>query len=193
MAAPGHPQPTTQAEFLALLASANISSSVAATIADNYINPPTKYGSVTQGWVKLTADACVICPSAFLSQTYTVTGKAPPTTWEYEFMGPRGLSPHAGELPYVFGPYFAAAVCGPHSIENLCPSPYNATLSKDMMAAWREYAWGASPWPDHTQNMAYRKFGDGDEVTAHNMRGAQCGALVDSLSFEQMMSVCFGL
>ena len=191
MFAPGHPQPTTQAEFLALLAAANISSSVAATVADSYIDPPTKYGSITQGWVKLTADVCVICPSAFLSQTYTVTGTPPPATWEYEFMGPKGLAPHAGELAYVFGPYFAASVCGPP--ENLCPSPFNASLSKDMMTAWREYAHGASPWPEHSQHLAYRKFGLGDEVTESNMRGAQCAALAAELTFLQMTSVCFGL
>ena len=64
---------------------------------------------------------------------------------------------------------------------------------KDMMTAWREYAHGASPWPEHSQHFAYRKFGLGDEVTESNMRGAQCAALAAELTFLQMTNVCFGL
>ena len=190
MAAPGHPQPTTPAEFLALLTFANISSSVATAVMNQYIDPPTKFGSIQQGWVKLTADVCVICPSALLSTTYGKTGAA---VWEYEFMGPGGLSPHGGELPYVFGPSFAAATCGPHAVENLCQSPFNTTLSKDMMEAWRVFAYGESPFPEHSVNKAFRKFGDGTEVSAFDMRGAQCAALAENLSFLQQVLVCVGL
>jgi para-nitrobenzyl esterase len=196
-AAPGHPQPTTPAQFLALLMFANLSSSVATTVMNSYIDPPTKFGSVQQGWVKLTADVCVICPSAFLSTTYGKTGaigtSTPPAVWEYEFAGPGGLSPHAGELPYVFGPGFAELVCGPHAVENLCPSPFNNTLSRHMMAAWRAYAYGDSPWLAHSENKAYRFFGDGTEVTGFDMRGAQCAALAKNLSFMQQVSLCIGL
>ena len=191
MAAPGHPQPTTSAEFLTLLTFANISSSMATKVMNQYIDPPTKYGSIQQGWVKLTADVCVICPSALLSTTY---GKVPGVAvWEYEFLGPGGLSPHGGELPYVFGPSFAKATCGPNAVESLCQSPFNNTLSKDMMEVWRVYAYGESPFPKHSVNKTFRQFGDGKEVSEFDMRGEQCAALAENLSFLQQVLVCVGL
>ena len=48
----------------------------------------------------------------------------------------------------------------------------NNTLSRDMMAAGLTFAYGDSPWPEHSDNKVHRKFGDGTEVTAFDMRAA---------------------
>ena len=190
------PQPATPQAFVDLVDKVvNMTAAAAQAIADQYIAPPSKYGNVTQGWWKLTADLCVICPSAALADLFPAAKQAP-TTWQYDFDGPRGLAPHTGELPYVFGPDSLPSFCGPGMGKaDACRSPYNATLGADVMAAWRAFAWGQSPgWPDRAPGAgrkAYRTLGDGGEATVPgDLRGAECAVLAANLNPAQWSMLC---
>lgn len=175
----GKSLPSTVAEFTALLAKYEPFASSPALRQEAtamYTSPPTRYGTVADAWVKLNADVCVICPTNALAKI--LVGDDVPV-YQYDFNGPGGLAPHAGELPYVFGQPFAGAPAA----KPIMPSPLDAALVTIVQDYWRSFAATGTPsspagpaWYTSTvSNREYVQFNTAKStVQAKDLRAAEC-------------------
>ena len=186
--------PKTPAEFGALLRKYQPFDTVPGLSEQvEQLYPAADLGGASNAWFKLNSDVCVTCPTRWLAD---VLVESATPAYLYEFDGPNGLAPHAGELPYVFGGVLA------ENARPLLPAPLDPVLVSIVQDYWRTFAATGTPsastiggpaWYTFTSyNQEVMQMRTAKDISlTRGLRDPQCSFWNTSLTGAQLTSLCF--